>query len=152
MSERVRRYQDAMLALDIDTLGELRHPDYECFYPQSGERFSSHEQWAAAHRDYRGRFVASQVEDLSQKGGTQRATVTTVPTAMPFGSTPIINMSDTGDLVVVEGRGLWPDGKVYHWVLILEYRDHLVWRETQYFAEPFAAPEWRSHFVEQMSD
>ena len=150
--DRVRQYQDATLALDSEALARLRHPDYECVYPQSGERFSGHDSWAAAHADYKSHFSAEHLTDLSHKGGVQRATVSTAPSAMPFASTPIINVSDTGDLVVVEGSGTWPDGKIYHWVLILEYRDGLVWRETQYFAEPFDAPEWRAPFTQPIAD
>ncbi len=63
-------------------------------------------------------------------------------------ATPIVQISDTGDLATNEGKGVWPDGRTYHWVQILEYRDGLVWRETQYFAEPFDPPEWRLPFVE----
>jgi len=152
MRERVRRYQEAMLDLDAATLAELRHPEYKCFYPQSGECFVGHDNWAAAHNDYRSRFRAAHIQDLKLKGGEQRAQVSTVPSIMPFGSNPIVNVSDTGDLVVLEGQGLWPDGKAYNWVLILEYRDGLVWHETQYFAEPFEAPQWRAEFTEPIPD
>ncbi len=48
----------------------------------------------------------------------------------------------------MEGKAVWPDDKTYNWVAILEYKDGLVWRETQYFAEPFDPPEWRAPFVE----
>ncbi len=151
MSERVRRYQEATANLDIAALGELRHPDYECYYPQSGERFVGHGSWAAAHADYASRFgEVREVETV--RGGSQKATVSTAPSIMPFASTPIIQVADTGDLVTLEGSGRWPDGKIYHWVQILEYRDRLVWRETQYFAEPFAAPEWRAEFTEPRDD
>ena len=147
MSERVEQYQEAMATLDIDALGKLRHPDFECFYPQSGERFVGHEAWAGAHRDYASRFGKIDHVDFI-KGGAQRAEVTNVASVMPFASTNIIEVSDTGNLVTLEGSGRWPDGKLYHWVKILEYRDGLVWRETDYYAEPFEAPEWRAEFTE----
>ena len=35
-------------------------------------------------------------------------------------------------------------------VLILELRDGKVFRETRYYAEPFAAPEWRAEWFERM--
>lgn len=149
MSERVKRYAAAMADLDSDALGELRHPDFECFYPQSGERFVGHEAWAGAHRDYVSRFGKVYFDTV--KGGEQRAAVTNVPSVMPFISTNIVQVSDTGDLVTLEGSGTWPDGKLYYWVQILEYRDGLVWRETDYFAEPFDAPEWRAEFTKPTS-
>ncbi len=146
MSDRVRRYAEAMAALDSVALAEMRHGDYECSYPQSGERFVGHDAWAAAHDGYAERFGSVDTV-VTTRGGEQHATVSTVLSPIPFASTPIIEVSDTGDLGVVEGRGTWPDGKLYHWVLICEYRDGLVWREAQYFAEPFDAPEWRRPFV-----
>lgn len=148
MSQRAHRYQEATAAMDFAALGELRHPDYVCFYPQSGERFIGHDNWVAAHTDYASHFSEEHRLDVAVKGGEQRATVTTALGTMPFASTPIINVSDTRDLVVLECVGDWPDGKTYHYVLILEYRDGLVWRETNYFAEPFAAPSWRAPFTE----
>ena len=82
------------------------------------------------------------------KGGDRKADVVRVASPQFLLPTPIISVSDTGDLVTMEGHGEWPDGKTYHWVQILEYRDHLVWRETQYFAEPFDAPEWRAEYAD----
>jgi len=148
MSERVERYAAALAALDLDALSELRHPDYECYYPQSGERFRGHENWAAAHRDYVEHFHAPAPVPETIKGGDRKAEVVRTTSPRFLLPTPIVQVSDTGDLVTMEGHGEWPDGKSYHWVQILEYRDHLVWRETQYFAEPFDAPEWRSEFVD----
>lgn len=149
MSEKVERYRRATSMIDIETLGELRHPDYTCTYPQSGERFAGHDKWAAAHRNYADRFGDQNLDDATVKGGEQKTRVATTPTGnLPFMSAPIIQVSDTGDLVVLEGRGHWPNGKTYNYVMILEYRDGLVWRETQYFAEPFAAPAWRAEFTE----
>lgn len=148
MSDRVQQYEKATISLDFEALGRLRHPDYVCTYPQSGERFVGHDKWVAAHTDYASHFPDPAGIDLTMRGGEQRAEVSTTLAPLPFTSTPIINVSDTGDLVVLEGVGTWPDRKTYHWVLILEYRDGLVWRETNYFAEPFEAPEWRVPFTD----
>jgi hypothetical protein len=40
------------------------------------------------------------------------------------------------------------DGDRYHTVLIHEYRDGRVIRETCYYAAPFEAPAWRAQWVE----
>jgi SnoaL-like domain len=40
------------------------------------------------------------------------------------------------------------DGDRYYTVLIHEYRDGLVVRETCYYAAPFQAPAWRAQWVE----
>lgn len=149
MSDRIQRYLEAMAAQDFEGLGEMRHPEYECYYPQSGERFRSHEAWINAHRDYVSHFEDPALPEGGViKGGAQKAEV--IRTASPrfFMAAPVVQISDTGNLATREGKGEWPDGKTYHWVQILEYRDGLVWRETQYFAEPFDPPEWRLPFVE----
>ena len=148
MRDRIRRYQEATATQDMAVLQELRHPEYVCTYPQSGEVFRGHENWAAAHEDYSSHFGDEHLQTVQVRGGTRRSKVSTAPSPLPFASTPIIQISDTGSLVVMEGTGRWPDGKVYHWVQILEFKDGLVWRETGYFAEPFEAPEWRAPFTE----
>ena len=151
MSDRVRRYQQATMALDFEALGELRHVDYTCMYPQSGERFYGHANWVAAYVDYASHFGEEHLVDVTVKGGDQKTKVSsTVSSPLSFLSTPVVQVSDTGDLVTLEGTGRWPDGKTYHFVRILEYRDGLVWTETDYFAEPFAAPAWRAPFTERI--
>ena len=148
MSERFDRYREAYASMDFEALGKLRHPDFQCYYPQSGERFLSHDDWVEAHRDYSGHFQdGADVVQARVKGGERKAEVTTTVTPFFMAAPPIVQVSDTGDLVAMEGEGTWPDGKLYKWVWIIEYRDHLVWRQTEYYAEPFEAPEWRAPFV-----
>lgn len=148
MEDRIEQYGKAMAALDIEALAELRHPEYQCYYPQSGERFRSHDAWAAAHRNYPERLGELDWESETVKGGERKAEVVRTTSPGFLLPTPIVQISDTADLAIIEGKGDWPDGKTYHWVQILEFKDHLVWRETQYFAEPFDAPDWRAPYVE----
>jgi hypothetical protein len=54
-----------------------------------------------------------------------------------------------GDLWVTEFI-LTYDGKPSYTVSIMEFRGDKVWRETQYFADPFAAPALRAKWVERM--
>jgi len=42
------------------------------------------------------------------------------------------------------------DGRPVRTVSIMEFRDRKVARETQYFADPFEPPAWRSRWVEVM--
>ncbi len=43
-------------------------------------------------------------------------------------------------------------GSSVRWaVSIMELRDGKVVRETQYFADPFAAPDWRSQRVQRIA-
>lgn len=54
-----------------------------------------------------------------------------------------------GDLWITEFI-LTYDGKPSYTVSIMEFRDDKVVRETQYFADPFAAPASRAQWVERM--
>jgi hypothetical protein len=55
----------------------------------------------------------------------------------------------SGDLWVTEFV-LTYDDKPSYTVSIMEFRGDKVWRETQYFADPFQAPAWRAQLVERM--
>jgi hypothetical protein len=58
---------------------------------------------------------------------------------------------------IIGGGALWVtefiltyDDKPSYTVSIMEFRGDKVARETQYFADPFAAPPWRAQWVERM--
>jgi hypothetical protein len=53
-----------------------------------------------------------------------------------------------GDVFVVEGTIDYGDGVPVSYVGIGELRDGKVTKMTEYFANPFEAPEWRKAFVE----
>jgi hypothetical protein len=55
-----------------------------------------------------------------------------------------------GDVWVAEVTLDYGQGPV-HGVSIFEFRDGQVVKETDYFADPFEAPEWRSQWVERTS-
>jgi hypothetical protein len=54
-----------------------------------------------------------------------------------------------GDIAIVESD-LDYQGKRYHEVSIFEFEDDKIVRLTQYFPEPFEAPESRAQWVERM--
>ena len=58
---------------------------------------------------------------------------------------------------VLVREGLWVaevvsdyDGRIFHYVSIVELKDGKMWRDTRYYAEPFEAPEWRAKWVERV--
>jgi hypothetical protein len=53
-----------------------------------------------------------------------------------------------GDLFVIEGTVDYGDGVPVSYVGLGELRDGKVAKMTEYFANPFPAPEWRKPFVE----
>jgi SnoaL-like protein len=55
-----------------------------------------------------------------------------------------------GDVFVIEGTIDYGDGVPVSYVGVGELRDGKVRKMTEYFANPFEAPEWRKPFVQQM--
>jgi hypothetical protein len=55
-----------------------------------------------------------------------------------------------GDVFVIEGTIDYGDGVPVSYVGVGELRDGKVAKMTEYFANPFPAPEWRKPFVEAM--
>ena len=55
-----------------------------------------------------------------------------------------------GDLWITEYTITY-QGRPAYTVSIMEFRNGKVVRETQYFADPFAAPAWRSQWVQQIA-
>ena len=53
-------------------------------------------------------------------------------------------------LWIVEGVNDYGEGKLFTVLVIFNLRDGRIWRDTRYYAEPFGAPGWRAHLVEQM--
>lgn len=61
----------------------------------------------------------------------------------------IKDVRGSGDLWVLQGTLDYGQGPV-HGVSIFELRDGKVVKQTDYFADPFEAPEWRAQWVEKM--
>ncbi|HEU4413817.1 MAG TPA: nuclear transport factor 2 family protein [Candidatus Angelobacter sp.] len=107
-------------ANDFETEHRIYHEDAVLEYPQSGER-------TRGRRNIQG----------------QRASQ---PSQKRFAVRRIIG---SGDLWVTEYVMTY-DGKPSYTVSIMEFRGDKVARETQYFADPFAAPAGRAQWVERM--
>lgn len=119
-------------AIESDDMGEMARTlidvstdDYVQEWPQSGERIV-------------GRDAAIKLNE-----GYEQAT----------GSMPKMSfrrMLGAGDIYVVEGTIDYGDGTPVSYVGIAEFRDGKIAKMTEYFANPFPAPEWRAGMVERM--
>ncbi|WP_329183459.1 nuclear transport factor 2 family protein [Streptomyces sp. NBC_01428] len=105
---------------DIEAEHAIYAPDAILDYPQSGERF-------------RGRAAIS-----AQRGGH--------PASRHFTVLRIIGGGDQW----VSQCVITYDGVPTYSVSIMEFTDGHVAHETQYFAESFGAPEWRTALAEPM--
>ena len=112
----------AIGARDWQTAGGLLHDDFVQEWPQSGERIVGRDNAIAINQNF--------------PGG--------LPT-MRFRRT-----LSGGDLAVLEVELTYGDGSRYLGVSVLEVRDGKVAKETDYFAQPFQAPQWRAQWVERM--
>jgi hypothetical protein len=126
MDERVARQVaeglwKALQADEWEAAGGFLHDDFVQEWPQSGERIVGRDNAMAIERNF--------------PGG--------LPT-MRFRRTLA-----GGDLAVLEVELTYADGGRYLGVSVLELRDGKVVKETDYYAQPFPAPEWRARWVER---
>jgi limonene-1,2-epoxide hydrolase len=112
----------AMGAGDWDGAARHLHPDFVQEWPQSGERIRGAANALAVNRNFPGGMPSMRSRRL---------------------------LAD-GDLVVSEAELTYADGSRYLGVSVMEFRDGLISKETDTFAEPFVAPQWRAQWVERM--
>jgi hypothetical protein len=111
----------ALAAGDWDGAAAYLHADFVQEWPQSGERIVGADNALAIDRNF--------------------------PGGMP--SMNLRRVRAAGDLAVVEVELTYADGSTYLGVSLLEFRDGTIVKETDYFAEPFPAPQWRAQWVER---
>jgi ketosteroid isomerase-like protein len=111
----------ALQAGDWDAAGGCLHDDFVQEWPQSGERIVGRDNALAIERSFPGGLPA-----------------------MRFRRTLAC-----GDLAVLEVELTYADGSRYLGVSVMELRDGKVVKETDYYAQPFPAPEWRARWVER---
>ena len=119
-------------ALDSGDMGEMSRvlrafstDDFVQEWPQSGERIVGRE--------------ASIKLDEAYQGATGMSPKLTLRRIL-----------GDGDVYALEGTIDYGDGTPVSYVGIAEFRDGKVCKMTEYFANPFPAPEWRAGYVERM--
>jgi ketosteroid isomerase-like protein len=124
------RIESLYAAGDFEALGraqyEMAADDIVQEWPQSGERFRGRDTIAAVNANY----------PRNEGGGA------------PSGK--LRRVLAPGDAWVIEGTIDYGDGIPVSMISILETSDGKVVRQTDYFASPFEAPEWRRKWAEQM--
>ncbi len=116
----IDRHWSASAAGDQDVEHEIYHDDAVCEYPQSGEVIRGRRNLQA---------IRSHHPDKPSGFDVRR----------------IIGHDN---LWVTEYAITYRDKCIYT-VSIMEFRQGKVFRETQYFADPFDAPAWRSQWVDR---
>jgi hypothetical protein len=113
----------ASAAEDADAEHDIYDADAICDYPQSGERILGRKNLQALRTHHPGRPSGFNVRRI-------------------LGS---------GDIWITEYTISY-GSRSTHTVSIMEFRDGKVVHETQYFADSFDAPNWRSQWVQPIGD
>ena len=111
----------ASAAEDLKAEHDIYADDAICDYPQSGERILGRSNLQALRSHHPGKPSDFKVR----------------------------RMLGRDDLWVTE-YNISYQGKLAYTVSIMEFHDDKVVHETQYFADPFEAPSWRSQWVQRM--
>jgi SnoaL-like protein len=107
---------------DWDAARGYLHDDYVQEWPQSGERIVGPDNAMAINQHYPGGLPTMRFRCILAGG----------------------------DLAVVEVELTYADSSRYLGVSVIELHDGKVAKETDYFAQPFQAPEWQAQWVERM--
>lgn len=108
---------------DLDLEHEIYHDDAICDYPQSGERIVGRNNLQALRSHHPGHPAGFAVRRIQ----------------------------GSGDLWITEYT-IDYEGRAMYVVSVMAFRDGKVAHETQYFADPFQAPAWRSQWVGRIDD
>lgn len=120
--EALDSHWHASAAGDFDAEHAIYTDDAICDYPQSGERIVGRSNLQALRSHHPGK---------------------------PSGFS-IKRIVGQGDLWVTEYTILYQQRSAFT-VSIMEFRNGKVVHETQYFADPFEPPAWRSQWVQKMA-
>lgn len=118
--EALNAHWEASAAGDIYAEHEIYDDNVICDYPQSGERILGRNNLQALRSHHPGKPSGFNVKRIV----------------------------GNGDLWITEYIIIYQGQQAYT-VSIMEFLNGKVVYETQYFADPFEAPEWREQWVEQ---
>jgi hypothetical protein len=133
---------------DFDAQVGLMHDDYECRYPQSGEVIRG----SANLRRIVETYPETTGEGLSPKFGRIIGTDDAWFSKPSWPAWTVVHVTGSGDDFTMTGTVTYPSGETWHAVVLLTLLDGKIWREVDYFAAPFPAPEWRAPYVERESE
>jgi ketosteroid isomerase-like protein len=120
--EALNEHWRASAAGDANAEHDIYADDAICDYPQSGERIIGRTNLQALRGHHPGKPAGFDVRRIQGQG----------------------------NLWITE-YNITYNGRVAYTVSIMEFRNGKVVHETQYFADPFEAPDWRSQWVQRMA-
>lgn len=130
--EFLTAFATALNSRDFETLETLIHPDFTTWIPQSGEKSHGFEGFVTQLKMYPG--GAPQMPDGPQArlvGDDDRWAITPAYTVVP--------LTAPNEFTLL-GHTIYPDGRTWHVVTLVEIRDEKLYRMENYFAPELAAP------------
>jgi hypothetical protein len=118
--EALNMHWHASATGDVNAEHDIYEADVICDYPQSGERILGRINLQALRSHHPGKPSGFDVKRILGKG----------------------------DLWITEYTIAYQERSAYT-VSIMQFRNGKVMHETQYFADPFEAPAWRSQWVQR---
>ncbi len=122
IQEALKDHWQASKDGDANTEHDIYADDAICDYPQSGERIHGRKNLQALRSHHPGKPSGFNVRRIVGED----------------------NLWITEYTITYQGRAAYT-------VSIMEFRDGKVVHETQYFADPFDAPAWRSQWVDRIA-
>ena len=140
----VERYTQAFfLSNDLDALESTLDPHVEVVFPQSGERFRGRTNVRSYLERYPGRDQEFNASVDRVVGDDPRWLMTPTYSVLPI--------EGSGEQFTTVGQVRHLKGGQLHVIQLVEVRDGLIREISAYFAEPFAAPDWRAAFREPVA-
>ncbi|WP_206950800.1 nuclear transport factor 2 family protein [Trinickia acidisoli] len=120
--EALNAHWQASAAGDLDAEHDIYDDDAICDYPQSGERILGRVNLKELRGHHPEKPAGFHVRRIQGEG----------------------NLWITEYTITYNGRAVYT-------VSMMEFRNGKVVHETQYFSDPFEAPNWRSQWVQQIA-
>ncbi len=119
----IREYWEAMATNDFAHASTHLSEDFQFYMPQSGEYFEGREIFATLNTRYpaQGRWQFEIVDIVAQ------------------------DASGVSDVLVTDGQ-TEASAITFHWI-----RNGLIWRQREFWPDPYPAPEWRTDLTEVRS-
>ena len=138
----VEQYVKGLVARDLDLQAEVCAPDMITEYPQSGERIRGWANVRAMSENYpsglpkdlaAGKVIGSEDKWVVGPGFH------------------VLRIEGTGDVYTLVGSAMYPDGKTWQVISVVEVRAGKVAKTTEVYGAPFDPPEWRAQWVERIT-
>ncbi len=118
----IENFWASMATNDFYASAQLLHDDFALEWPQSGERILGRDNFAAINKNYpaEGKWRFT-INHIVAEGGMA-----------------------VSDVMVTDGK------RIDRAITFSTIRDGKIWKQVEFWPEPFEAPAWRAQWIEKM--